>query len=659
MISRISDDPLSFKVLSKLRAWLKELNKPTKVIGLREFLGPVAALTYTTLTSYLSTGAESLKKVFKKAFNPVRIAIANSKIADYVRNNKMKVLGLLGIGVLSATTIGLFSLIPSLTVFSGALQSGVSFAVPMVMSIEYLITRLRKEAFNPLTSRQIERRSKRYEKKLQTLCIQYALKFKKILIEEYGYNVLELDKNIRLTYHFRFPISISRIPSRQKVIGSTLLQKVRDQISQEFMTLEKNLERIRSYEKVTTFLNEYIEFSKYIEGVSRISNIRYEERTGRIIPENWLFENLRLLFPKRFNLPLTNNLLSWFAFGSSRKSPGNILWSIRSLSKLLEIDFRINKLSVKDFTAKGVSITGEGLKALQKSVSYLIYFYIFGGYHDTNYVSETTAMGWEVGKKFWTPEYDIIRALFFATAETNGGKPLTIGEISKSAGLGISQLGSHLTGGFGFGDTLNKYISYYEKLSKNRPQGSDPKIFTNAKSLLDGYSQTYRSRNKAYFAYKKIPTVYQDKVHRFFESFLNMKFTPEVSLRLVVSQKYITAIDDQGINQRIIVHTNYRLDGYKELTKSLKKYLGLDDKWIGIGFEAQSEYFHHTDRQIKIDRKKSLICKEKNILLLEIWDSWKPSTWGDKILMQIEEKTGVRIPPSKLGALVKFLGIKS
>jgi len=81
---------------------MKALNFMALAIGFGAsmLLGPVAALTYTTLTTYFSTGAESLKDVFKKAFNPV--IAASRKIGDAVRNNKWQILGALGIGVVGA-----------------------------------------------------------------------------------------------------------------------------------------------------------------------------------------------------------------------------------------------------------------------------------------------------------------------------------------------------------------------------------------------------------------------------------------------------------------------------------------------------------------------------------------------------------------------------
>ena len=99
------------------------------------------------------------------------------------------------------------------------------------------------------------------------------------------------------------------------------------------------------------------------------------------------------------------------------------------------------------------------------------------------------------------------------------------------------------------------------------------------------------------------------------------------------------------------------MDGYLDLSNSLKKYLGFDDKWIGIAFEAQSIYTHSKPVNIERDRRKKLVCEAKNILLLEVWYEWDKITWDAKILEQIKVKTGVEIPLSKLASLAKYLGV--
>lgn len=396
-----------------------------------------------------------------------------------------------------------------------------------------------------------------------------------------------------------------------------------------------------------------------------MSNIRYKQDTGIITPRSWLIENLRYMFPNKFGLPLKNGILSRFLFGTTppqgKRAPlTNFLRPREKSSRidpsvLLAIDYRVSKLTVEDFDAESIKLSVEGLETLQKSVSSLVYFYIFGGYHKASYISETTVGGWEVGAKYWTLEYEIIRALFFAAAEANNGNPLPIKTLATAAGL--SGLGDYLAQGYSFGpDTLDKLFSYCKKLTKSKPQGSNSQIFRFAKEQLDGYYSAYRVRHKAFVKSRKFPSVFQKDVHHFVEVFFNSKFTSEVSLRALTKENFVTVTNDQDIREKIFVHHNFRLDGYQELSNSIKKYLGLDDKWIGIAFEGQCIYTHDDPMQRERDRKKRLVCEEKNILLFEVWYEWDKSTWGNEILKQIKSKTGVEISLSKLSGLAKFLG---
>ena len=474
-----------------------------------------------------------------------------------------------------------------------------------------------------------------------------------------------------LSTHFKFRLDglIRRVivDKKQNVLDEEILARVRHHIIQKYSALYDRftITKTKSYTKVINFIRNYEEFCKYVSGVSGqgrfvISNIMYEQEIGIMGHRSWLIENLRYMFPRKFGLTLKDSLLSHFLFGPTPDGQRSTI--TEELSKasafnrfdpasLLAIDYRINKLTVESFNAKGIKISKDGLKTLQKSVSYLIYYYIFGGYQDLSYVSKTTRGGWEVGREFWTLEYEVIRAVFFAAAEANNGNPLSIKTISKDAGFGL-ELGSYLTTGITFIDSINKLISYCDKLAENRPRDSDPQIFRSTSTLLDSYYNAYKERHRGFVKSKKFPSLFQGLVHGHIESLLGIKFTSEVSLKSVVKEKFII---DQGTKEKIYVG-RLILDGYHELSKSLKKYLGLDDKWIGIAFEAQSGYWHDKPVQIERDRRKRLVCEAKNILLLEVWYQWDKSTWGANILGQIEAKTGVKIPLSKIGGLAKFLG---
>ena len=100
-----------------------------------QFLGPISALVYSTLATYCFSEDISLKDAFKQAFSPIKAAISNSKIGDYVQNNKKKVLGLVGIGALSATMTGLQVLLPSLNLLWSFLPGvGVPITIGMVQN---------------------------------------------------------------------------------------------------------------------------------------------------------------------------------------------------------------------------------------------------------------------------------------------------------------------------------------------------------------------------------------------------------------------------------------------------------------------------------------------------------------------------------------------
>lgn len=69
-------------------------------------------------------------------------------------------------------------------------------------------------------------------------------------------------------------------------------------------------------------------------------------------------------------------------------------------------------------------------------------------------------------------------------------------------------------------------------------------------------------------------------------------------------------------------------------------------------------YWHTTgnpDQKAK-DRKKRLICNDKNILLIEIWENWDKSIWNNKIFAQIEEQTGIKFTEEQFSELSKYLG---
>ena len=106
------------------------------------------------------------------------------------------------------------------------------------------------------------------------------------------------------------------------------------------------------------------------------------------------------MFPRKYSLPLKDSLLSDFLFGPTPDGRRSIITEEFSERKafsrfdpasLLAIDYRINKLTVESFIAKGVEVSEDGLRTLQRSVSYLIYYYIFVFGEEKIYTSHTFA----------------------------------------------------------------------------------------------------------------------------------------------------------------------------------------------------------------------------------------------------------------------------
>jgi len=215
---------------------------------------------------------------------------------------------------------------------------------------------------------------------------------------------------------------------------------------------------------------------------------------------------------------------------------------------------------------------------------------------------------------------------------------------------------AHLRQGFGYGNDFSKISSYVKDLLRNIPSDSDVNIIVNARQILDGYFTVYETRQRELQSTKGYRTFYQGRVHEFIEDLFGVEFFSEKQVKMAVDAENVIVINDEGNHETIKIHGQFKFDGYLELTKSLKEYLGLDDKWIGIAFEAMGTYWHSLPAQKEADRKKRLICKDKNIILLEIWEEWNQNTWMNKILEQIKEQTGIEFTKEQFSKLRNYLG---
>jgi len=480
-----------------------------------------------------------------------------------------------------------------------------------------------------------------------------------------------------LTSHFGFRLDryIAKVTNqkRDKAVGTGILDRVKAHIIGTYNSNPKysstHKKRI-NFGKILVFIDNYKEFSEHVSGKSgrgmfRISNINYIAHSGEIVPLSWLLENLRYLFPKKFGLPIRDDELLWFLFrnipsyGRSSSLTEKLfvgeLDKRTSLTMLLSMDYYITKLKVEDFTDRGIDITNEDLLKLKQAASLTIQYFIFGGYHEESYVSATTSKNVDVGQDYFIPEYKVIRAIFFAVAEFNGGEPINLEQIVKD--FGISDLKSHLFEGFGFGDSFQTILFAVRALQRSSV-GADPLIFQDAIDVLTNYREVYSQREAELRAsmggYR---SNFEVKLHKYINDYFGIKFAYELKIRDILGVQSVVVENDDG-NFETIKLRHKTLDFYLKLTKPLREYLGLEEKWIGIAVSGQSSYWHTEEHPetVERDRQKRLVCKKENIIRIEVWYDWEKDEWSNKILDQFKALTGIRLDLDHLSKLGRYLG---
>jgi len=516
-----------------------------------------------------------------------------------------------------------------------------------------------------LDRRQIARLAEDYEIKFETLCVDKAKKMKNLIIKEYGKIRGLKTVPLRSIFSFDFGTKIRKVEKRENVaLTKNTLNRIKKEIS-KYKTTQKTLVDVHeeSYNKIFTFIIEHLEFSEYIEfkktGKFKISDIKIVNGSSELELRSWLIENLRHAFPKKFEIPLDNNLLSWFLFGDS---PGYGEHSIVNakllksevhkrfeLRELLGIDYRISKLTTRDFEKKGIEINQSDLDSLQQKVTYLIYDYILYKEHDKPYTSDTTDYGIEVGREYWSPEYFVIRAVFFATAESNNGEIKDFKTIGVDSS--VKKIQRYLRMGYGFGKTYLDLLRYVEDLYDHRPTDSDIEVFKDAIKTLEKYDEIYFLRSKARSVeLGGYDSDFERIVHHYLMSEINPLFVHNKSVVEAIGKREIVLKDEDGNDIIKRIHYIYHYDFYLELTSELRKYFGLDDRWKAIAVEAQGSYWHGQDHPINIERDKfkRAISEQENIIEIEIWDNIQKNLWISEFIRQINEQAGTDIIEDEL-----------
>lgn len=510
-----------------------------------------------------------------------------------------------------------------------------------------------------LDTEQIFKLAEDYRIKFETLCVDKAKKMKNLIIKEYG-KIRDLETvPLRSIFSFDFGTKIRKVEKRENVaLTKNTLNRIKKEIS-KYKTTQKTLVNVHeeSYDKIFTFINEHLEFSEYIEfkktGNFKISDIKTNSLCELEL-RSWLIENLRYAFPRKFEIPLDNNLLSWFLFDDSpgygehsivnAKLLKSEIYKRFELRELLGIDFRTSKLTTRDFEKKGIEINQDDLDSLQQKVTYLIYDYVLYKEHDKPYTSDTTDYGINVGREYWSPEYFVIRAIFFASAESNNGEIKDFKTIGVDSS--VKKIQRYLRMGYGFGKTYLDLLKYVESLYDHRTTDSDIDVFKDAIKTLKDYDEIYFLRSKARGTeLGEYDSDFERIVHHYLMSEISPLFVHNVSVVEAIGKREIVLKDEDGNDIIKRIHYAYHYDFYLELTSKLREHFGLNDRWKAIAVEAQGSYWHGQDHPINIkhDKFKRAISEQENIMEIEIWDNIEQNLWTNEFIRQINEQAGTDI----------------
>lgn len=532
------------------------------------------------------------------------------------------------------------------------------------------------EIHNILTSSQIIKCANYYEKLLSQLCIKFASNLKAVVEEDYGAKILG-KSYIALSsiFDFRLDKALHRILvlKTQKIITADSLRIIKSTINSKYIASKDTLtsEKKKIFKEIFSFINEYINFSKYITKESqKFSSIKLKNSSMKLEPRSLLIENLRYIFPRSFKLPIYDYLLSWYLFGdeprdrNGKRIPTKIsrfiaepeLFRRPDLNHLLDIDFRVSKLSLFDFKKNYIIISEDQLLKLKQNVKYIIFDFLFSNPYDTKYVKEETSKGIPVGTNYFIPEYFVIRAIYFALLETNTLKNLSFNYIQNQFSIN-TRLTDYLATGCGFGHkNLRKLKEEIKTLLKKIPQGSNIQIIKDALHELDKYYKIYIERQERLASLLGFASFFQQQVHEFMEDTFNVKFISEKNVKDAVGNIDFIEFNSNDKEKEREINPLQRFDGYFKLTDSFRNLFGLDDKWVAIAFEAQGSWHNDLEQFLarypdktktdfkyyqNLDQLKRDICRVKNIILIEIDEDLPKSKWINEVIKQIEEQTGI------------------
>lgn len=589
-------------------------------------LGPFGVLAYTTIATYCLTEGISLKNVFRKAFNPVTVAISNSKVADYVRNNKKQVLLALGIGVASLGWMALQALLPALGGF-GAFGSlgigfgGITIGMVNINNEETLIKENRKNIDTLYYSmaqmthhlyKILKREMFRFDKKFD---FSKDLQYLKEKFDEY-YAIWA--KNHKGEYWI------------QKGATKINILSTKDGHSYEWF-LDKFLEAYEDVhgtrdDETTKFFRDYGNFMQFIKGQA------FENLRTPIKPRVVLIESLIDIFPKFWGVPFSYNRLAKLIF---TKDTASLFLGKRRLDKridftqLLEIDYNTYKLTEARFDSIGIKISSDQLKKLKSTVSQFIKEFVFLNPFVKPYINKYDK---ETSKVYVESKYDLYRGLYFLESE-NKGRSISFNELIDTIETEMLNPGRFLV----YGNMLRENRNPYKKIRSyilSQPKNSHLRDITHKAFKLHSRSLK-RYLPKLVGIYTHLPiellTMMSLKSHSFtigVESEQPVgRLGKQVDLSIPISATFLTAIGTlskiipNGIRELVVDFTHEakrpKLKDYYITKKYYKEYQS-KDRFLFIVLTHPSFTKSDIDQLTKdLNQRDPAFAKNIKIMLLD------------------------------------------
>ncbi|KKN28626.1 hypothetical protein LCGC14_0852390, partial [marine sediment metagenome] len=373
--------------------------------------------------------------------------------------------------------------IPYVLAGIASLISGVPFSIAAVKTGDNLEVKIWKNDDVLISAHNKEK--KNYVKKTVEMITKLFDVIKKelneVVIKGTYYKTLE---SLKLA---EWPGRIKR--DGQSTISPKLIRSAIERVEKFYNEKLKTIERnkvLKSKATIMKAFNEYGRFATWVYRRRENEIVMESEDPNKFNKRSALIENIRQILPKPFGITFSDKHLSRLIFGKDivasdgGKTPrlkkyvltkDEVLRRLQP-SRLLAMDYRINHPKIKDvFLDIGFPTSDEQLDKFRAKFSKLIKEFFFMNPFEVPYVNYRTYQGIRLDENFFSTNYDFMRILYFAGAESlkSFENPPSLTEIMEKISIkSTKQIIDYFTQGKDFGiQQLNNFDTILEGMPNN------------------------------------------------------------------------------------------------------------------------------------------------------------------------------------------------